>query len=510
MKANLEPYPVIDYPWIPDAGDGTYRNPILCADYSDPDIVRVGADYWLTASSFNCTPGLPLLHSRDLVNWTLVNHAVKNLPHPRFEQVQPGCGVWAPAIRYHAGRFWIFFPMPDEGIYMATASDPAGTWSPPHLVQEGKGLIDPCPLWDDDGCAYLVHAYARSRAGMADKLHIRPMSPDGRKLTGPGSIIVDDPARHPTIEGPKFLKRNDWYYVLAPAGGVEKGYQVALRSRTLMGPYEDRVVLESGSTPVNGPHQGVLVDTPAGQWWFVHFQDAGYCGRIVHLQPVSWRDDWPMMGLDRDQNGIGEPVLRHPKPDVARQEIAVPQTSDEFDLPTLGLQWQWYANHREDWYSLTQRPGVLRLFAQPLREGLFHQPNLLLQKLPARRFVVHTAVSVEIAREGTQAGLVMMGMEHAAVVIRRSPAGYQLVQIVNDRDVFAQRLVSSRAVLRMEVSDGGLCTFSYSLNGREFVRLQREFQAQKGKWIGAKVGVFCTGCSGGYADVEILRFTGVS
>ena len=215
--------PVGAHPWVPDQGDGTYCNPVLFADYSDPDATRHGDDYYLVASSFNCTPGLPILHSRDLVNWTLINHAVKNLPHPRYAEVQPGCGVWAPAIRHHAGKFWIFFPMPDEGIYVTTAAHPAGEWSEPHLVQAGKGLIDPCPLWDDDGQAWLVHAYAGSRAGIKHRLRVCPMAPDASRLLGEGKIVYHEPEKHPTLEGPKFLKRDGWYYILAPAGGVENG-----------------------------------------------------------------------------------------------------------------------------------------------------------------------------------------------------------------------------------------------------------------------------------------------
>src|SRR5580658_1928185 len=176
------------FPWQPDCGNGTYRNPVLCADYSDPDVIRVGGYFYLTASSFNCTPGLPILHSRDLVNWKIIGHALKNVPHPRYSQVQPGCGVWAPAIRFHAGKYWIFFPTPDEGIYVITAKKPAGPWSKPHLLLEGKGLIDPCPLWDDNGRAYLVHAYSMSRAGFRDVLQVRPMSTDGLQILGDGQI----------------------------------------------------------------------------------------------------------------------------------------------------------------------------------------------------------------------------------------------------------------------------------------------------------------------------------
>src|SRR5947208_514641 len=184
----------IAHRWLPDQGDGTYRNPILCADYSDPDVMRDGDDFYLVSSSFNCTPGLPILHSTDLVNWRIVNYALKNLPDPRgvFDKPRHGEGVWAPAIRKHDGKFWIFFPMPDEGIYVSTADDPAGQWSEPRLLLEGKGMIDPCPLWDDDGKAYLVHAYARSRAGIKNILRVRPMAPDASKILGEGEIVYDD------------------------------------------------------------------------------------------------------------------------------------------------------------------------------------------------------------------------------------------------------------------------------------------------------------------------------
>ncbi|HLP76575.1 MAG TPA: family 43 glycosylhydrolase, partial [Candidatus Paceibacterota bacterium] len=336
------------HPWQADRGDGTYRNPVLYADYSDPDAVRVGDDFYLTASSLNCTPGLPILHSRDLVNWTIVGHALKNVPGARYEQVQAGCGVWAPSIRHRGGKFWIFFATPDEGIYVVTAAHPTGPWTEPHLIQAGRGLIDPCPLWDDDGQAYLVHAYAGSRAGIKHRLRICPMHSDGSKLLGEGKIVFHEPEKHPTLEGPKFHKRDGWYYISAPAGGVETGWQVVMRSRDVFGPYEDRIVLGQGDTDINGPHQGALVDTADDGWWFLHFQDTGVYGRVLHLQPVRWEDGWPVVGNE------GQPVLRHAKPRIIpAQPPCVPETSDEFDRRQLGLQWQWNANHREGWYSLT-------------------------------------------------------------------------------------------------------------------------------------------------------------
>ena len=169
-------------PWLPDLGDGQYRNPVLHADYSDPDVVRVGADYYMVASSFHCAPGIPILHSRDLVNWRIVGHALRRqVPEEVFAVPQHGKGCWAPALRFHDGKFWIYYPDPDFGIYLTTAADPAGEWSPPVLVKAGRGLIDPCPLWDDDGPVYLVHAWAKSRAGFNNVLTLVRLSADGRR-----------------------------------------------------------------------------------------------------------------------------------------------------------------------------------------------------------------------------------------------------------------------------------------------------------------------------------------
>ncbi|HEY5807073.1 MAG TPA: family 43 glycosylhydrolase, partial [Povalibacter sp.] len=349
-------------PWVADLGDGTYQNPILFADYSDPDAIRVGDDFYLTASSFLAAPGLPILHSKDLVNWTLVNHVfAQQPPVEHFSRPRHGQGVWAPAIRHHDGKYWIFYPDPDFGIYMTTATDPVGKWSAPLLIKPGKGLIDPCPFWDDDGQLYLIHGWAKSRAGISNLLTLYTLSADGTKVLDAGEVIIDANKLPDwrTLEGPKLYKRHGYYYVFAPAGGVATGYQAVFRSRNIRGPYENRIVLDQGNTTINGPHQGAWVDTASGEDWFLHFQDRGPFGRVVHLQPMEWNDDWPLMGTDPDKDGKGEPVLRHRKPDIGKTyPPAAPQTSDEFTAPTLGLQWQWNANPQADWASLTASPGT--------------------------------------------------------------------------------------------------------------------------------------------------------
>jgi beta-xylosidase len=508
--------------WVADRGDGTYRNPIIHADYSDPDAVRVGDDFYMTASSFNAAPGLPVLHSKDLVNWRLISHVfTRQRPLAHFSRPQHGGGVWAPSIRHHGGEFYIFYPDPDFGIYVTKARHPSGPWSEPLLVKEAKGWIDPCPLWDDDGNAYLVSAMAASRSGVKSVLVVSRMSPDGTRLLDDGVMVFDGHDRHPTLEGPKFYKRGGFYYIFAPAGGVEQGWQLALRSKNVYGPYEARVVLAQGKTAVNGPHQGAWIETQAGESWFIHFQDKGAYGRVVHLQPMRWADGWPSVGFDPDGDGTGEPVLAHRKPNVGRAWPALtPPDSDEFDQPGLGLQWQWHANPGTHWAFPAPALGHLRLFNVPLPQGhrnFWDVPNLLLQKFPAEQFTATAKVAFTPRTDDEETGLVVMGLDYAYVSVKKKPGGLFVSQTVaRDAESGARGQESAPApvrgntfYLRVRVSEGAVCRFSFSADGVNFTPVGAPFTARKGKWIGAKVGLFAvrTGTTRetGYADVDWFR-----
>lgn len=511
-------------PWMADLGDGTYKNPVLYADYSDPDVVRVGDDYWMTASSFNCVPGLPILHSTDLVNWELVGHALRELvPHDHFDRPAHGDGVWAPSIRYHAGCFYIYWGDPDFGICMVKSEDPRGEWSKPHLVKGGKGMIDPCPLWDDDGRAYLVHGWAGSRAGFKSILSVAELSPDGEQLIGEEILIFDGHDQHPTVEGPKFYKRNGYYYVFAPAGGVKPGCQLVLRSRSPYGPYECRKVLHQGNSSIPGPHQGGWVEDRAGDAWFLHFVDRYAYGRVVHLQPMAWTDDdWCTMGVDRNGDGVGEPVERFRKPAGESNRMA-PVTSDDFTGCRLAPQWQWHANPQTGWCFLNPSEGSLRLYCQ-LHEGvhnLWELPNLLLQKIAAPEPVYTAHVRFRGAYDGDRAGVVMMGMDYATLGIERRGEQNFLVQRVNlgaDRggreEICGEVHLAAdelwlRCKIEQEWNDDGsprmVCRFLYSLNGKRFEPLGEEFVAKEGRWIGAKIGFYATAAlrknDGGWIDL---------
>jgi beta-xylosidase len=537
-------------PWISDAGDGTYKNPVLHADYSDPDAVRVGDDYYMTASSFLAAPGLPILHSKDLVNWTLINHVfAKQKPEDHFSKPRHGQGVWAPSIRHHDGKFWIFYPDPDFGVYVTTAVDPAGKWSDPILLKAGKGLIDPCPLWDDDGRLYLVHGWARSRAGIANMLTVQELSADGTrvleseinlqttdgKANDIGTIVIDGNklAGWRTLEGPKFYKRDGWYWIFAPAGGVATGYQAVFRSKNIRGPYEERIVLEQGKTAVNGPHQGAWVTTPDGKEdWFLHFQDKGAYGRIMHLQPMKWRDDgWPVMGSDPDGDGKGEPVLTHVKPNVGRAwPVAVPATTDEFDAPKAGLQWQWNANPQDNWASLTARAGSLRLASVPVPatridgspapNSLYDAPNFYVQKFPALEFTATTVLEFAPVTEGETAGLAVFGFNYAVLGLRKTGDRTRLVLLTNigadkagadHTEVAGVDVKSGPVYLRVTVEAGGICRFAYSLDNAAFTPIGDAFTAREDRWIGAKVGLIATASTDatatGHADFDWFRVT---
>ncbi len=509
--------------WVADNGDGTYKNPIIHADYSDPDVIRVGDDFWMTASSFNAVPGLPILHSKDLVNWTIVNHVFRDQnPREVFNKPQHGGGVWAPSIRFHKGEYYIYYGDPDFGIYMTKSRDPRGDWSKPLLVKEAKGWIDPSPLWDTDGNAYLVHAFAGSRSGIKSVLVINKMSPDGTRLLDDGVMVFDGHEKHPTVEGPKFHKIGDYYYISTPAGGVATGWQLVLRSKNLYGPYEEKIVLAQGKTAINGPHQGALVDTQSGEWWFVHFQDRGAYGRIVHLQPAVWKNGFPVIGADPDGDGTGEPVLRHRKPNTGRTHpAATPQDSDEFSGSTIGPQWQWHANPEATWAFPFPTRGVLRMNSVRLPEGyknLWDLPNLLMQKFPAEEFTATAKVKVEPRFPGERFALVVMGLDYSLLGVEfRGGKLFISQSTAKDADKGTAELrsepveLSSRDLyLRVNVAKDAMCRFSYSVDGTRFTDVGQSFKAREGKWIGSKVGFVFTRPGvfndAGTADIDWFRF----
>lgn len=554
--------------WNPDKGTH-YVNPVLNADYSDPDVCRVGDDFYMTSSSFACFPGLQILHSTDLVNWEIIGAALTDYPGPDWSDErqwetlgqrldtpsvpppgpqewrtvpQHGNGVWAPAIRYHDGEFYIYCGDPDRGIFMVKTSDPRGRWDDPVWVVKAKGYIDPCPLWDEDGKAYLSHGCAGSRAGHKSVLFVAPMSPDGTRLLGQSRIVYDGHETQPTIEGTKFYKYNGDYYIFSPAGGVPTGWQVVLRSKSPWGPYEERVVMAQGASETNGPHQGAWIDTPDGEHWFMHFQDKDAYGRVVHLQPMEWTaDGWPVIGVDKDGDGVGEPVSRYRKPALKDSGTFQPAEGDGFDNVDLGLQWQWHGVPSPYWYFLDARNSALRLYSVDQAEGwrnLGDSPNLLLQKTPADKFTVTAKLrfipNPQLKEKGESCGFVLMGQDYAVIkmtdtsegvvlqyaecedalkgkqenIIRTVPLSSEPLPVPYSNSYMSTTVppvspvayMASDVYVRMKVMPedrkGNVpdltARFWYSLDGKRWTELtDMPFIGKPGKWIGAKFGFFC-------------------
>jgi len=533
LKENVKPY--VSQVWVSDLGNGKYQNPALYADYSDPDACRVGSDYYMVASSFTNTPGLPILHSRDLVNWTIVNYAIHNLtPENFFQSMQHGNGVWAPSIRYHNNEFYIYYGDPDFGIYMTKAKTATDKWSPLTLVKDGKGLIDPCPFWDNNGRAYVAHAYAGSRAGMKSVLGIFEMTTDGKQAITESKLVFDGHPNHSTVEGAKLYKRNDYYYIFAPAGGVKQGWQLAMRSKNIYGPYEEKIVMAQGKSKINGPHQGAWLDTPDGKEdWFIHFQDLYAYGRVVHLNPLKWINDWPVIGEDNDGDGCGIPVETYTKPNLGKAyPITTPIESDEFDGKTLGLQWQWQANSNPLWHFYNRNNGFLRLFAWEAIDAvnnLWNAPALLMQKFPAPNFNATIKLKFSPYKIDERTGLIVMGQDYAAITIdstinglslnfvscKNAPAGNPEIKTVSipykSNEVYFRVEVKQSFSINNDnyTQPNANCTFSYSTDGNKFTVIGDVFSAKEGKWIGAKIGIFCQRPKrlndSGYADFDWFR-----
>ena len=464
-----------------DQGNGTYKNPVLNADYSDPDVIRVGNKYYMVASDFHFI-GMQVLESDDMVNWQVISQIYDRFDLPGWDENKHYAGgSWAPSIRRHNGRFYVYFCTPEEGLFMSSAEDPRGPWTPLHCLKSVPKWEDPCPLWDDDGQAYL----GRSQHG-AGPIIVHKMSPDGKTLLDDGVTVYTGPV----AEGTKWLKRNGWFYLIIPEGGVGTGWQTVLRSRNIYGPYEKRVVLEQGSTDVNGPHQGALVDTPEGGWWFYHFQETPAMGRVVHLQPARWQDDWPQIGVDIDGNGIGEPVAVWQKPYTS--EGFLPQTSDNFDSECLGLQWQWCHNPANNDWSLTERKGWLTIHALPSFD-LKNARNMLTQKSMGYRGEVTTLMDGSDIQAGTYAGLLCIGREYRGIGVC---ADGIYLEDNGQREVIMHEkpsLVYLRVSLNVITNQH---QFYYSLDGKDYQPAGSSFTMHAGNWKGFRVGLYCYGNAG--------------
>ncbi len=488
-----------------------YSNPVIQSDYSDPDVIRVGPDFYMVASSFNHVPGVPVLHSKNLAEWRLVNYVFDRIPFPRFDEVQPGQGAWAPSLRFHNGKFYCLIPFPDEGIYVSETEDIYGQWSPLRPLLKGRGYEDPCPIWANGRC-YVVFAFVKSRIGFNSKLAVFETDEELKTPAEDYKTVYDGHDIAPNIEGPKFYKRNGFYYILAPAGGVSSGWQVALRSKNIYGPYETKVIQIQGDTEINGPHQGALVDLDDSgeRWAFLHFQDMKAYGRVVHLQPAKWVGDWVLCGEVKDDNLPGQPVSGGEYPLDIKTNFKL-DPSDEFDGEKLSLIWQTPANRAEGWYEFKR--GLKLNCVYHGGEALSDVPQLIMQKVPHLNFSVKTKCKLNLVNDGDEVGFVVFGREYSYIcVVRRDGQNYLEIRkgIVGGQcdETLAKSQPYDEPYVTFQMSakyeHANKLTYKFTFGKVAFTH---KFYASKGVWTGAKIGIYAraNGVSRGCGTFKFFR-----
>ena len=483
-----------------------YKNPIILGDYSDPDVIRYKDNFYLIASSFNHTPIIPILKSKNLVDWKLIRYVDDKLPFERFKEVCHGDGVWAPSIRYHNGYFYILVPFPDEGIYVYRTDDIENGKFECWPLIEGKGFEDPCPIWVRDKC-YLVLAFAKSRAGFNSCLGLYEVSTDLKTtITDTYKIIFDGHNTQPTIEGPKFYYRNDMFYILAPAGSVKTGWQTALRSKNIYGPYEEKIVMAQNDSKINGPHQGALVDLKDGNDIFIHFQDLGPYGRICHLQPVLWHNDWPIIGHVNDPLLTGTPVEECDY-FIDKKSNYKLDSSDDFKNE-LSLMWQLPANKTKDFYSFNDGLEYKCLYYNEKgKKALNKYPGMLEAKIRYYSFKASTRIITNFINESDEAGLSLMGKEYAYIsIIKREDSNHIILSKgsfddENDTVIEDIKYDSNEVIFNIKYIYPNKYQLGY--NNKYF---KTKFTAYPGRWIGAKYGIFARGLKdSGYATFKYFK-----
>ena len=484
-----------------------YKNPILQFDFSDPDAIRVGEDFYMVASSFNYVPGIPLLHSKNLVEWELINYVVPSLPQ-EFDEVLHGEGLWAPSIRYHDSWYYCIIPDPDRGIFVTKNQNPYGDWEPMWCVIEGKGIIDPCPIWTDGKC-YMAVGFAKSRCGFNSSIGVYEVSTDLKKqISNSYKIVYDGHDNNPIIEGPKFNYRNGYYYIMCPAGSVKGGWQVALRSRSIYGPYESKVVLMQNGTKINGPHQGALIDLDDNDnWAFIHFQDMWAYGRIVHLEPVCWFNDWPICGQAGDLLLAGAPVSEADYPINLKTDYKI-ELNDDFKDNKLSLLWQTQANRKPSWFDFDE--GLILNCVNTKELDLHLIPQLLTKKVPALEFNTTSLVELQNLKNNDAVGFTMMGSKYSYLQIEKKNdklwlSLYEGSFNEHDECILKEEYHDNRIIFGLKARNEAIydLRYQYTVNGRE---MGNSYLATAGRWIGATFGLYAKG-NGGYAKVKYFNTT---
>lgn len=505
--AKADPSTWGDWPKWGDQKNGTYQNPVLPGDYSDLDCIRVGSDYYAISSTMQYSPGMIVLRSRDLVNWRIIGHVVADVtqigPDMNWDRMNRyGRGIWAGAIRHHAGKFRVYFGTPEEGYFMSSAKDPAGPWEPLHRMTQEGGWDDCCPFWDDDGQGYFVGTHFKDNC----KTWLYKLTSDGRDIIPDSRILINEGNHR---EANKLFKVGDTYYHFY-SEVANGGRRVMMqRAKSITGPYTEKRQLSHTQSEFHEPNQGGIVQTEAGDWYFLtHHGHGDWEGRPASLLPVTWVDGWPVLGKV-GADGIGTMVWSARKP-LQSGPLLVPQTDDDFSDPRIGVQWEWNYQPRADKWSLTERPGWLRLHAwKPLRpDNLKLAGNTLTQRVMRTR---NNVVTVELdpagMADGQVAGLSLYHRDYGTIAVRRESGVLKLESARNQTILSGPTLTGKPLSLRSEWGLDGVCRFSYSTDGKTFTPFGEPFRFGWNDYRGERIGLFSYNNTGEAGHADFGSFT---
>lgn len=459
--------------------DRIYQNPILPGCYPDPSVCRVGEDYYLVTSTFEYFPGLPIFHSRDLVNWRQIGHVLDRPSQLPLDGLEASRGLYAPTIRYHNGIFYVINTLVlgnDIGRnFIVTATDPAGDWSEPYWLDDAPG-IDPSLFFDKDGRCY----YTGNRIPLGGEqchghreIWLQEVDLDTMQLVGDRVGLWDGAMKdavHP--EAPHLYTKDGYYYLMIAEGGTAHDHAVTIaRSEKITGPYVSHLrnpILTHRHLgldhPIVGTGHADLVDTQAGEWWMVLLAMRPYdgyyynLGRETFLVPVRWEEDWPLVSP-----GIGRVEFHHPAPNLPEHRWPQPPACDQFDAPKLADCWNFIRTPREKIYSLTERPSHLRLYLRPEQLTELVHPSFVGRRQQHINFTAQTMLEFSPQQPGECAGLVLLQNDrfHFRFVVCQTEGGETAVQLI-------KRAAGEDTTLAELPVSGGRYTFKVSARGQAY------------------------------------------
>jgi beta-xylosidase len=502
-----------------DQGNGTYVNPVLPADYSDLDAIRVGNDYYAISSTMQFSPGMVVLHSKDLVNWEIIGHVVNDLrsisPELNWDRMNCyGRGIWAGSIRYYKNKFWVYFGTPNDGFFMSSATNPAGPWEPLHQLWKTSGWDDCCSFCDDDGQLYFIatNFALDPKNNKKYNIHLFKMTPDGRNLIMKSDAIIH---QSPGSEANKLYKINGLYYHYFSEVKPEGRVIMMERSRNIYGPWEIRQLNHVDGKLDREPNQGGLLKTPMGKWYFLTHHGAGdWEGRVASILPVHWINGWPIIG-EPGADTIGRMVWKGVKPISYNKKLFI-QTSDEFNSSKLNVQWEWNYQPRADKWSLTEHNGFLRLYAfTPLHSGnektvILRAGNTLTQRsMRTSSNIATVRLDISHMADGQFAGLTHFSTTSNSLFGVKQENGALLLSYSNNgKDTSGIGVHSKFIWLQSTWDASGISRYAFSTDGKSYQTFGHSYQLTWGSYRGDRIGIFNFNRKEdkGYIDVDWFRY----